>query len=281
MKVARECADVANMALMVADVVGGLDEEVPEREAVTIDVLQREVVRLRGLVDKEEGRRRDSARRYGAERTRRQAVEAEIADLTERLSQWKERDRVNEAMAKPASEHPELEKFADECRDRMLAKLVRHADKGHWLGLDHRWLLEQGIDHCNEMAEVCSQGLSRKEAFSEAADIANYAFMAADAYRLKCEAKPELTLEEKGREWMAWRGRKNLVLWRMGMRDGSSPDSRCLPDSYGSKTRWTDTASAVSFEPCYARWPDISDPLTREYLSVDIAAGFEPSWEAK
>ena len=75
-KVARECADVANLALMVADKVGGLDSDLPEREAVTIDILQREVVDLRRRVAHENARWKEVFRQHLEERTQRLNLEA-------------------------------------------------------------------------------------------------------------------------------------------------------------------------------------------------------------
>lgn len=74
-KISRECADIGNFALMIADVMGGLDEELPKREAVTIELLQKEVLRLRDQVAYENARWRDVATRYGVERDCRMNLE--------------------------------------------------------------------------------------------------------------------------------------------------------------------------------------------------------------
>ncbi len=80
-KVARECADVANLALMIADVAGGLDMDLPARETVTIELLQREVLRLQGQVTHENGRWKEVYESHRQERDKRQLLEVENKKL--------------------------------------------------------------------------------------------------------------------------------------------------------------------------------------------------------
>ena len=77
-KISRECADIANFALMIADLAGGLDEGGVEREVVTIDTLQREIVRLREQVKHENTRWKEAFKAHLDERTLRQKLEASV-----------------------------------------------------------------------------------------------------------------------------------------------------------------------------------------------------------
>lgn len=87
-KIARECADIGNFALMIADVARGLDEEMPKREAVTIELLQREVLELRNQVAHENRRWKEVFKQHLNERTRRQDLEIVVRVLAEGIGNF-------------------------------------------------------------------------------------------------------------------------------------------------------------------------------------------------
>lgn len=81
--IGRECADVANMAMMIADRVGAVKPN-PGR-LVTIELLQNEVIRLQGLARYERDRWQKVWAQHREERERRQRLVATVSTAADVL----------------------------------------------------------------------------------------------------------------------------------------------------------------------------------------------------
>lgn len=66
--------------------------------------------------------------------------------------------------------------------DAMLAKLQRDQHKGSWRDLDPMFLLTRLLGEVEEMQHALIAGAPPSEVLAEAADVANFAAMVADAY---------------------------------------------------------------------------------------------------
>ena len=71
--------------------------------------------------------------------------------------------------------------------NKMDEKLSKNAHKGRWEDVNPLWAFKRLIDEASELLEAVLQGFDQDEVWKEAADVANFALIIAEANQRKLE----------------------------------------------------------------------------------------------